>query len=663
MYCSWNRRTAVSLGSSLGMAGLALLVTASCAPGSNDDFHVADTSHELHGTNGIGLNGIGLNGIGLNGIGLNGIGLNGIGLNGIGLNGIGLNGIGLNGIGLNGIGLNGIGLNGIGLNGITINEVPMSAEQEADIRVLLSYMAGCALPEAQQITVTGGDSAPLVLQGLFGLAPEWATGPLSPRGERLVSACLAARSNTQGKHVRISLRGAGLETTAVERATYSHHEGAFWGNLFSDSPAMYTCSVEGADISGRSCTDGDCGFQSNGTCASVCRGIIAEDGHYTNCAGDELVLSTFLAVTDKMDFGALHGCTLRDGIPWCWGDNDRGQLGDATHDSRAEAAPVSSLNADVVEISGGAEHTCARGADGSAWCWGDNARGQLGLASKKNKQSKPEQVLALGLDVASIGAGAEHSCALTTDGSLWCWGDNRSGQLGGAKKKLVRAPALVESLGNDVARLALGESADHTCAVSNNGALWCWGENSDGQIGDGSQANRKKPVQVETTASGESLGEVTDACTGALHTCAQTTDGSVWCWGSNEFGQLGNATQKDERRPVRVAIDGAVAQGSLSCGANHTCAIANDGSLQCWGDNAYSQLGNGAGTLDAGSSPKTVTGLNALPIRVSADADRTCALLEDESWWCWGQDPAGWFFAGAESSAVPVRQALIATSN
>jgi alpha-tubulin suppressor-like RCC1 family protein len=614
-------------------------VAVSCAPGSPDELIVAEIEHSVAGTNGINLNGINLNGINLNGINLNGINLNGINLNGINLNGINLNGINLNG-------------------------VPMSAEQEPEMRVLLSYMASCALAKDQHATVYGKDGKPLVLQGAFGLAPEWAAGPLSSRGERLVSACLAARSNSQGKRVHISLRGAGLEVTAVERATYSHHEGAFWGNLFGANPAIYTCSVEGADISGRSCTEGECGFQNTGSCASVCGSIHEIDGHYTDCAGDELVLSTFLAVTDRVDLGALHGCVVRDGTPWCWGDNARGQLGDSTQHSRAEAAPVANLPAEVVEISGGDQHTCARGADGSAWCWGDNERGQLGLDIQKNKKNKPAQVFALGFDVASIGAGAEHSCALTTGGSLWCWGDNRSGQLGqGKSKKLVRAPVMVESLGDDVARLALGESADHTCAVSNDGALWCWGENGDGQLGDGSQADRSKPVQIEIAANGDSLGEVTDACTGARHTCAQTADGSVWCWGSNQLGQLASdATESTSLRPVRIELDQPLTQGSLSCGANHTCAIANDGSLQCWGDNTYGQLGNGLGTIETGVSAKALAGLNNLPLRVSADADRTCALLDDESWWCWGHDPAGWFFSGDEISTAPVRQQMITTN-
>ena len=640
MYRSWNRRTVVSLGSWVGFTGLALLVTVSCAPGF-DDLQVAEREGAM--------------------IGHNGVTLNGVTLNGVTLNGVTLNGVTLNGVTLNGVTLNGVTLNGVTLNGVTLNGMQPSAEQQAATEVLVSYMAECALPKGQQITITGTDGQPRLLNGLFGLAPEWASGPLSSRGERLISACLAARSNTQGKHVRISLRGPGVETTPLERAMYTHHEGAFWGNLFSPNPVIHTCTAEGASISGRSCTTGDCGFQSMGSCATICSGHDAIDGYYESCGGEELVLSTFLAITDDIDLGTAHGCVARDGTAWCWGDNSEGQLGDGTRHSQAEAHPVAStLDAEVTEISSGSHHTCARGSNGSLWCWGDNSRGQLGLAIDKARKKQPMAVAQLGRDVASVAAGADHTCALTTAGQAWCWGDNRHGQLGiGGSQNLERSPVLVASLGNDVARIAASESSAHTCAMSNDGKLSCWGANSDGQLGDDTRADRNSPVQIASTASGAPFGEITDACTGALHTCARRVDGSTWCWGSNDLGQLGNRAHGEARaqRPVRVDLAGEVAQGTLSCGANHTCAILESGSLQCWGDNSHGQLGNGAIGNQA-SAPGPVVGLGAVPVRVSADADRTCAQLDDESMSCWGQDADGWFLDQAGDSAEPLYREL-----
>ncbi len=630
MYRSWNRRTAVSLGSRVGFAGLALLVTVSCAPEA-DDLQVGHRQGAIAG------------------------------LNGMTLNGMTLNGMTLNGMTLNGMTLNGMTLNGMTLNGMTLNGATLSVEQQAQAQVLITYMAECALPEGQQVTITASDGTSLLLNGVFGLAPEWASGPLSSRGERLISACLAARVNAQGKHVHISLRGAGVETTPVERAIYTHHEGAFWGNLFGDNPAIHTCTVEGAGISGRSCTNGDCGFQSLGSCAQLCSGLDPIDGHYESCADEGFVLSTFLAMTDDIDLGAEHGCVVRDGTAWCWGNNSKGQLGDGTRHSHAEAYPVSSsLDAEVIEISSGGHHTCARGADGSLSCWGDNARGQLGLGINQKRAKEPMAVSQLGRDVASIAAGAEHTCALTTAGQTWCWGDNAEGQLGiGNASNLERSPVLVAALGTDVARIATGESAAHTCAVNNVGRLSCWGANSDGQLGDDTRTNHSVPVQVASTAGGAPFGEVTDACTGAFHTCARRADASVWCWGNNELGQLGNGAKAQTRsqRPVRVALEDGVAQGTLSCGANHTCATLDSGELQCWGDNSQGQLGNGS-VGNSSSVPEPVLGLDAVPVRVSADANRTCAMFDTNTISCWGQDDDGWFLDEAGVSAEPSYRVL-----
>lgn len=637
MYRSWNYKSAVSMGSLVGLISLALIGTASCVPGVSDLEVESRQSAEVS---------------------TNGVLLNGVLLNGVLLNGVLLNGVLLNGVLLNGVLLNGIPLEEVTLSGATLNGDSMTAQQMASTRVLMSYLTECALTSDQKVTVLDGDGKPVVLKGMFGLAPEWASGPLSSRGEHLVSACLAARTNAQGKHVRISLRGVGVETTPVERALYTRHEGAFWGNLFGDEPAIYTCTVEGSGLSGRNCTEGECGFESMGSCADICSGRDPVDGHYASCAGQDFVLSTFVVMTDDLELGTEHGCVLRGGTPWCWGDNAEGQLGDRTRQSRTNAQPVfSSLEAEVVEISGGSQHTCARGADGSAWCWGDNSRGQLGLGINKKRKKKPFQVSEIGYDVASIAAGADHTCALTTGGEAWCWGDNTHGQLGIGSKKMMRSPVRLETLSNTVARIATSDSSAHTCAMDNAGALWCWGANSDGQLGDGSRKDRKAPVQIASTAGGALFDEVTDACTGALHSCARRADGSVWCWGSNELGQLGSGAKSEApvKRPVRVAIEGSVAQGTLSCGANHACAIHDDGSLQCWGDNSYGQLGNGNTTI---SAPAPVTGLAAVPVRVSADADRTCAQLDDDSLWCWGEDADGWFVAQAGASALPMHGAM-----
>ena len=527
-----------------------------------------------------------------------------------------------------------MGDNGITLNGITLNGMS-SATHESEIagmNMLFSYLLECALEEGSEGTYYDIHGEPVVVAGLFGLAPEWGDGPLSARGERLVSACLAARTNAKGRTVRLSLRGNDVSTTAVEREMYRHHEGAFWGDLFSDEPTLYACSVRGAGISGRDCTGGDCGFVDMGSCADVCATQDGEEGFYTDCAGEDAVINTFLAVTDDVAFGGAHGCLLDDGEAKCLGNNGRGQLGsgDPQAGRSGELLPVVGIETRVVEVSGGAFHSCARTVDGSVYCWGDNRAGQLGGGADESVSFGAVRVDSLGDDVASIAAGANHTCALTTSGQLWCWGDNRNGQLGAEVGSHSDEPVLVASLGNDVAGLAIGESAHHTCAILNDGALLCWGDNADAQLGDAAAQSRSLPTAIAF----DGLGEVTDACTAAHHTCARSTDGSVSCWGSNKRGQLGSVTDGvTQVAPVAVALDAPVAQGSLTCGRLHTCALLENGEAVCWGGERVADVKKGE------IAPETIAGLEGLPLRINAARNRTCMQLDDLSWWCRGANP------------------------
>ena len=539
-----------------------------------------------------------------------------------------------------------------------VSGLALNAQQEADMQLLLSYMVQCALPASESVTIYAADGTPVVYPGALGLAPEWATSPLSADGELLVSACLAARSNASGQTVQISLRGGGLHTTPVERAIYRHHEGAFWGNFFAGESRMYTCSVSGADISGRSCTGDACGFEHVGSCAEVCDTKDAVDGHYSGCAGESAVINTFLNITEHQESGQDHSCIVTDDTLWCWGDNSDGELGDGTFRSSATPIAVTRLGKTVAEVGGGANHTCARALDGSAWCWGSNEHGAVGSGSTMAKHRYPTHVSSLGYDVASLGVAASHACALTTAGAMLCWGDNFFGQLGNGTTAAQSVPVQVAALGSNVARIAMGESAQHTCAMTNDGTPWCWGWNSAGQLGNGSLTDDSAPVQVAHTDDGQAFGEVTDMCTGWLHTCARKADGTTWCWGSNASGQLGSsaldATVKT--RPVQVDLAGEATPGTLSCGASHTCVALRDGSLQCWGNNEHGQLGNGDLTVSTSSTPIQVTSLTDTVTRVSADASRTCTTLRDGSRWCWGDDPAGMLFGetGTNTTSVQV---------
>ena len=289
----------------------------------------------------------------------------------------------------------------------------------------------------------------------------------------------------------------------------------------------------------------------------------------------------------QMTAGYQHTCALSGaGAARCWGDNFSGQLGDGSNTDRLTPVAVSGLATGVSAIDAGPFHTCAI-ANGSAFCWGGNDFGQLGNGDSTD-QSSPVAVSGIAVSVSAIEAGYYFSCVLSTGGAVWCWGYNGSGQLGNGSTTQSVSPVPVSGLSTGVMAIANGDS--HACALTSVGAVFCWGDNGTGQLGDGSTTDRLVPVPV----TGLSAGVIAITANG-LHSCALTTMGEVQCWDDNYHGKLGDGSTIDRLTPVTVAGLGGVS--GLSAGPNHTCAVISDGSLRCWGDNDYGQLGDGTAGL------------------------------------------------------------------
>ncbi|MEZ5157228.1 MAG: hypothetical protein R2687_00175 [Candidatus Nanopelagicales bacterium] len=287
-----------------------------------------------------------------------------------------------------------------------------------------------------------------------------------------------------------------------------------------------------------------------------------------------------------------------------WGSNFDGELGDrSTKSSRVPVAVGTSgvlAGRTVTGVSGGFRFSCAV-ADGRAYCWGTNYAGQLGNNSTTTSNVPvavdTSGVLA-GRTVSAIAAGGNHLCALA-DGRAYCWGDNREGQLGNNSTTTLNVPVAVDTsgvlAGKTVTAIAAGDR--HTCAVA-DGQMYCWGYNYAGQLGDRSSTNSTVPVAVDT--SGVLTGKaVTAIAAGFLHTCA-VADGRAYCWGSNDYGQLGNNSPTGSiGSPVVSRMPVAVGSGVLAgktvteitAGGRYSCAVA-DGQAYCWGRNARGQLGN-----------------------------------------------------------------------
>jgi alpha-tubulin suppressor-like RCC1 family protein len=277
----------------------------------------------------------------------------------------------------------------------------------------------------------------------------------------------------------------------------------------------------------------------------------------------------------------LAGRTVR-----CWGRNDDGQLGDGTQfEDRWTPVNVSGL-AGVRSVVAGGRHTCALLMAGNVRCWGSNDVGQLGDNTRVHPRLNPVDVVGLGHSVRAIVPGIWHTCAVLNNGSARCWGQNDRGQVGDGTRVTRRRPYFsVHGLDRDVRMVAAGSS--HTCALLMNGTVVCWGANDRGQLGDGTTTDRLTPVPVR------GLGGVSAIAAGDAHTCALLQRGVVRCWGANGDGQLGDRTTTDRQRPV--AVDRLASVGAISTGAgvNHTCALLVRGELRCWGDNDYGQLGDG----------------------------------------------------------------------
>ncbi|AYM95859.1 IPTL-CTERM sorting domain-containing protein [Acidovorax sp. 1608163] len=341
--------------------------------------------------------------------------------------------------------------------------------------------------------------------------------------------------------------------------------------------------------------------------------------------------------------GRLHTCALTTaGAMQCWGSNGMGQLGDGSTSNRTTPVAVNGMGSGVVAIGANQYQSCAVSAAGAAQCWGVNDFGQLGDGSTTDRAS-PVAVTGLGAGVAAIAVGGFHACALTTVGSLQCWGAN-AGQLGDGSHTNRATPVVVSVLGSRAVAIAGGGL--HTCGWSEGGAAQCWGRNVEGQLGDGSTTDRTLPVAVSGLGSGVAAVRGGDA-----HTCAVTKAGAAQCWGRNNYGQLGNGSTADSALPVAVIGlgSGVVA---IAVGRNHTCALTTAGAVQCWGRNYPGQLGDGTTTDSA--VPVAVTGLGSGVVAIAAGGAYTCALTVAGAVQCWGENSMGQLGHSGATSTTPV---------
>jgi alpha-tubulin suppressor-like RCC1 family protein len=369
------------------------------------------------------------------------------------------------------------------------------------------------------------------------------------------------------------------------------------------------------------------------------------------------ILNTDVAVksliTDgtQIATGAAHGCARRTtGGMSCWGDEQYGELGMgftndnfetspvAVHDPMIPPAVTPIANAQLVDC--GLDDSCAINSAGGVDCWGRGYDGELADGMEDEHHIPHEVAAPLNAGTSQVSYGYEHACALKTDGTVYCWGANYSSQLGNGDAAMAEQDSAVQvTRVSSVLEIAAG--GDHTCARTAS-TLSCWGDPSEGELGGTPvMATDIVPVSIDAT-------QVTQMTLGYGFSCALTST-NIYCWGSNDEGELGDGTTSWSATPKQVLLGSPAT--FINVGATHACAIrASDGAVFCWGSNDYGELGDG--TFNASSTPVQVQGLPAVATGLALGENFSCALLTDASVWCWGLDDDGQLGTGALLDAL-----------
>lgn len=340
--------------------------------------------------------------------------------------------------------------------------------------------------------------------------------------------------------------------------------------------------------------------------------------------------------------GSLHACVLlTDQNMSCWGNNLFGQLGDNTTSNSTTPVLVQPMNgtANPVALTLNNLHTCALLDDGNAACWGHGYYGALGTGLPES--STPVAVSVVPSPMTDLDAGAWHTCGVLNNGSVACWGDNSNLQVGSSSQAAEPTATFIQGYGPNQPAAVVRSGVSHTCAVDTSGDIRCWGEGTDGQLGNGGTSNSLLPVNVTLPTGATAI----DVAPGIFHTCALMTNGSVMCWGDGTYGQLGVGWgTTSSTTPVYTSSLGSSARSAvaITSGGAHTCALLDDDSVVCWGWNGYGTLGTGSFTnmlvptyvqsLSSGSSTTATS--------IDAGYGHTCAVTNNGAL-CWGWAESG----------------------
>ena len=353
--------------------------------------------------------------------------------------------------------------------------------------------------------------------------------------------------------------------------------------------------------------------------------------------------------------GGRHTLALKnDGTLWAWGVNAWGNLGDGTIIAKSSPIQVGADSDWSGIAAGGSSYSIALKSDGTLWAWGINNESQLGTSTSETCINEPYTLscsttpIQVGTDTnwLAIAASGHHTVALKKDGTIWAWGINSYGQLGDGTSGNISNKTSPIQVGTDTNWLAIAVGGNHTVALKKDGTMWAWGRNNYGQLGDGTSGNIKtSPIQIGTETNWS------DIATGEYHTVALKKDETMWAWGRNNFGQLGDSSTNDRSSPVQVGIE--TDWKAITAAETHTIAIKNDGTMWSWGIKLHSGL---EGSSIIGEDSPIQVHIDTDWSAISAGSAHNIALKSDGSLWAWGSNGSGQLGDGSTSNrASPVR--------
>lgn len=350
-----------------------------------------------------------------------------------------------------------------------------------------------------------------------------------------------------------------------------------------------------------------------------------------------------------IDGGDNHSCGVRvTGEVHCWGSNEHGQLGTGDYVNYTTPVPVLGFTGAIDVTATWGQFSCALKSDGTVWCWGRNKEGQLGTGSASSEVLVPEQVVSIS-DATDIVGGEEHACALISNRSVWCWGRNDLGQLGlGHTVDSIFPDQVVLNGGGELLAVQLTAGYGHNCGLTlGSGVVRCWGANYYKQAEPTDMAEMVLKASIVQNVSGG-----VEVSAGSRNSCVVLSSGLVWCWGDNSKGQIGVGFTSDWELPSQVVnLTGAV---SVQTGESFVCSLLQNKNMWCWGENKQGQLGNG--TKDTSYVPVKV-GFGMLQVEyLNGGSNHTFVQTNDGEYWGWGENDGGQIGDGTyDNHSVPTQ--------